>query len=52
MCILLAAVSDLIDLPDENHVLNVNQPDTDDDVAYGNQDKETYVVFEESPSGI
>ncbi|XP_057454732.1 BTB/POZ domain-containing protein At2g46260-like [Lotus japonicus] len=44
-------VSDLIDLPDENHVLNVNQPDTDDDVAYGNQDKETYVVLEESPSG-
>ncbi|XP_077212635.1 BTB/POZ domain-containing protein POB1-like isoform X1 [Tasmannia lanceolata] len=35
----------------EEHILNCNQPDTEDGVAYENQDEEAVAMIEESPSG-
>ncbi|KAL5989260.1 hypothetical protein ACLOJK_010150 [Asimina triloba] len=37
--------------PDE-HVLNCNQPDSDDGVVYDNQDEEAMAMVEESPVGV
>ncbi|OVA01887.1 BTB/POZ-like [Macleaya cordata] len=35
----------------EEHILNLNQPDTEDGVAYDNQDEEAVAMIEESHSG-
>ncbi|KAF8380118.1 hypothetical protein HHK36_027590 [Tetracentron sinense] len=35
----------------EEQVLNCNQPDTDDGIAYENEDEEAEAMIEESPSG-
>ncbi|XP_077251244.1 BTB/POZ domain-containing protein POB1-like isoform X2 [Tasmannia lanceolata] len=35
----------------EEHILNCNQPDTEDGVAYENEDEEAVAMIEETPSG-
>ncbi|XP_077227296.1 BTB/POZ domain-containing protein POB1-like isoform X2 [Tasmannia lanceolata] len=43
-------VAELALFPEE-HILNCNQPDAEDGVAYENQDEDVVAMIEESPSG-
>ena len=36
----------------EEQILNCNMPDTEDGVAYENQDEEAVAMIEESPPGV
>lgn len=36
----------------EEQIINCNMPDSDDGVAYENQDEEAVAMIEEPPSGV
>lgn len=41
-----------VDVHHEEQILNCNMPDTEDGVAYENQDEEAVAMIEESPPGV